>query len=422
MSAHAPGFPEDEVRARARNGTARCSRPPRATAGRCSAPRPWSDDLDQARLVPPVFMPQRLGKLIDLGREPSYDDVDLSTAVGGFPSPLPLYLSAFGSTQVGSAELGIAAGTAGGPAGHPDGDRRERGAGARVPAGRRRRRRCWTGSHAYLTTVDDGHGGVVVQQSTEDADSEVWNLVYSDPRARRCSTSGRLAFELKVGQGAKPGLGGMTVLGREAAGGLARPVRACDDAFGADGSVLRCATPGTFTEEIVRQQVRFMRNNFPRARVWVKLPPGRDVGARRRDRLGRGRRRGDRRRRRGRHRLGAARVPATTSACRSPSACAGSARPRGCLLATGRMWEGSRVVRSASRSARPRSGSAAPRCWRSTRTPSRAGPAGGGLALETRLLISALGKYRPAALCADDLWWPDAPVGRPVPDRVDGLV
>src|SRR6185295_9165526 len=65
---------------------------------------------------------------------------------------------------------------------------------------------------AYAAAVPPGVGGVVVQQSTEDADAEVWNLVYSDPTATALLDSGRLAFELKVGQGAKPGLGGMTVV------------------------------------------------------------------------------------------------------------------------------------------------------------------------------------------------------------------
>ena len=41
--------------------------------------------------------------------------------------------------------------------------------------------------------------------------------------------------------------------------------------------MLRSSSPGTFTDEILRQQIRLMRNNFPRARVWVKLPPARDV-------------------------------------------------------------------------------------------------------------------------------------------------
>ncbi|MFD2284398.1 hypothetical protein ACFSUJ_34675 [Streptomyces lusitanus] len=47
-----------------------------------------------------------------------------------------------------------------------------------------------------------------MQQSTEDADAEVWNLVHSDPAARPLLDSGRLAFELKVGQGAKPASAG----------------------------------------------------------------------------------------------------------------------------------------------------------------------------------------------------------------------
>ena len=59
---------------------------------------------------------------------------------------------------------------------------------------------------AYAEHALAGCGGVVVQQSTEDADAEVWNLVYSDPNVQPLLESGRLAFELKVGQGAKPGL------------------------------------------------------------------------------------------------------------------------------------------------------------------------------------------------------------------------
>src|SRR5205823_12701196 len=74
---------------------------------------------------------------------------------------------------------------------------------------------------AYVDEVPDGLGGVVVQQSTEDADAEVWNLVYSNPTATRLLDTGRLAFELKVGQGAKPGLGGMTLVGAQAGASVA---------------------------------------------------------------------------------------------------------------------------------------------------------------------------------------------------------
>src|SRR5260370_11353867 len=129
---------------------------------------------------------------------------------------------------------------------------------------------------AYAEHALDGVGGVVVQESTEDADAEVWNLVYSDPNVQALLKSGRLAFELKVGQGAKPGLGGMTVVDTVTATRLADAFT-IDPVFGGGTSVLRCSSPGTFTDEILRQQIRLMRNNFPRARVWVKLPPARDV-------------------------------------------------------------------------------------------------------------------------------------------------
>ncbi len=416
MTAHAPGFPEDEVRARARNGTSEVFPPAESYGREMFGAETLVDDLDQARLVPPVFMPERLGKLIDLGREPTHDDVDLSTVVGGFSSPLPLFLSAFGSTRLGSAELGIAASTQAGRLGIPMviGENvvpvhGYRSAGSPV----------LNRIDAYLSTVDETSGGVVVQQSTEDADSEVWNLVYTSPSSAPLLASGRLAFELKIGQGAKPGLGGMTVLGRESAGGLGGQF-GLHDVFG-DDSVLRCATPGTYTEEIVRQQVRFMRNNFPRAKVWVKLHPGRDV----------------------------AQAATTAWAAGADAVTVDGAEggtgwaprallrhvglplaeclrrigpPAGCLLVTGRMWEGSRVVRGLALGATAAGLGRAALLAVSEDAESGLVRLAESLALETRLLISALGKYRPAALCADDLWWPHAPVGRPVPDRVDGLV
>src|SRR5690242_20794155 len=59
---------------------------------------------------------------------------------------------------------------------------------------------------SYLDGAGADTGGVVVQQGTEDADAEVWNRVYSDPSVAPLRDRGGLAFELKVGQGAKPGL------------------------------------------------------------------------------------------------------------------------------------------------------------------------------------------------------------------------
>ncbi|HLK00018.1 MAG TPA: glutamate synthase, partial [Streptosporangiaceae bacterium] len=223
---HAPNLPEAAIRARAREGTAAIFPDLDGYGQRLfgAGPAPWpaADELDEARIVPPVFVPRRLEKLYELGREPLYTDVDLTTTIGGFPSPLPVFLCAFGSTQVAESGLGLAASEQAGRLGIPmvigenvvpmhgygrgGGDGASDGLLGRIVA--------------YAAAVPAGLGGVVVQQSTEDADAEVWNLVYSDPSATELLDTGRLAFELKVGQGAKPGLGGMTVLSRPAAAAI----------------------------------------------------------------------------------------------------------------------------------------------------------------------------------------------------------
>jgi hypothetical protein len=253
----------------------------------------------------------------------------------------------------------------------------------------------------YAAELPDGSGGLVVQQSTEDADAEVWNLVYSDPSALPLMESGRLAFELKVGQGAKPGLGGMTVVDGTAADRLSGAY-AMDAVLG-QGRVLRSASPGTFTEEILRQQIRLMRNNFPRARVWVKLPPARDVRA-------------------------AALVAWEAGADSvtvdgaeggtgwAPTAFLGHVglplaeclrrigRRDGCLLVSGRMWEGTRVAKSLAL------GATAAGLGRAALV-AVAEDAEAGLvnlveclALELRMLTSALGKYHCGDLDQDDVW------------------
>ncbi|WP_328968116.1 glutamate synthase-related protein [Streptomyces sp. NBC_00239] len=430
----AAGFPERAVRARARNGTAEVF-PPAGGYGeelygelRDGVP----DELDRARIAPPVFMPRRLEKLIELGREPGHDDVELHTSVGGFASELPLFLSAFGSTRAGSGDLGVAASRQAARLGIPmvigenmvpvHGYRRAAADGVRSALLARIR--------AYTEAVPDGVGGVAVQQSTEDADSEVWNLVYSDPATRPLLESGRLAFELKTGQGAKPGLGGMTVVDRAEADRLSgrftvRDVLGSGTADGTAEHRLRCATPGTFTEEIVRQQLRFMRNNFPKARTWVKFHPGRDVA----------------RAAATAWRAGADAVTVDGAEggtgwaprvfldqvglgladCLRLIAASGhhgsgaSDGPGGCLLATGRMWEGGRAVRALALGAR------AVGLGRAALIAVDEDPEDGlvrlaeALALEARLLISALGKYAPGSLGAEDLWWPGAAPAAPAP-------
>lgn len=402
----AENFPEAAVRTRARTGCAAVF-PPVDGYGTTvfgEGVRAGSDLIDTARLVPPVFTPRRLERLIDLAREPTHRDVVLDTVVGGFRSPLPVYLSAFGSTRVATGDLGLAASRQAGRLGIPlcigenivpvNGYRQ-----AAEPAASLLGR-----IQAYAAELGE-HGGVVVQQSTEDADAEVWNLVYSDPGVRPLLDSGRLAFELKVGQGAKPGLGGMTVLDKVAAARVADQYTV-DPVFDADGTrVLRCGSPGTFTSEILRHQVLLMRNNFPRARRWVKLPPARDV----RD---------------------ACEVAweAGADAVTVDGAEAGSGwaplgfldhvglplgeclsrigRQASCLLASGRMWEGTRVAKCLAM------GATGVGLGRAALLAVDEDAENGlvrlvdCLALELRMIISALGKYTVDALDSEDIWFP----------------
>jgi hypothetical protein len=408
----ARAFPESAVRARARSGAA-CALPDTGEYGTAlfgfdpdHAAAAAGDLIDELRLVPPVFVPGRLEKLIDLAREPVYRDVQLDTMVGGLRSTLPLYLSAFGSTEAASLDLGLAASRQAGRLGIPmvvgenvmpvNGYGRIEEDAERSLLGR---------ISAYAAHALDGYGGVVVQQSTEDADAEVWNLVYSDPNTQQLLESGRLAFELKVGQGAKPGLGGMTVLATAVAARLT-DVFTIDQVFGSGSDlVLRCSSPGTFTEEILRQQIRLMRNNYPRAGVWVKLPPARDVRE-------------------------AALVAwqAGADAVTVDGAEGGTGwapvaflqhvglplaeclrrigSHTSCLLVSGRMWEGARVAKCLALGANAAGLGRAALIAVDTDAENGLVNLVECLSLELQMLTSAVGKYHVGALATEDVWAP----------------
>jgi hypothetical protein len=406
----AEAFPESAIRARARYGAACAFPDPGEYGGALFGADPArrvvaGDPVDQLRLVSPVFVPRRLDKLAELAREPVYRDVELDTLVGGFRSTLPLYVSAFGSTEAASVNLGLSVGRQAGRLGIPmvvgENVMPVNGYGRIQEA--QAERSLLARITAYAEHALDGCGGVVVQQSTEDADAEVWNLVYSDPNVQALLESGRLAFELKVGQGAKPGLGGMTVLDTVMATRLADAFT-IDPVFGAGSTaVLRSSSPGTFTDEILRHQIRLMRNNFPRARAWVKLPPARDVRE-------------------------AAFVAweAGADAVTVDGAEGGTGwaplaflqhvgLPLGeclrrigkhpsCLLASGRMWEGARVAKCLAL------GANAVGLGRAALIAVDTDPEEGlvnlveCLSLELQMLTSALGKYHVGLLSLEDVW------------------
>jgi isopentenyl diphosphate isomerase/L-lactate dehydrogenase-like FMN-dependent dehydrogenase len=401
----APGFPEEAVRRRAREGVASVFPAVEeygATVFGADAAAP-RDGIDAYRLVPPIFVPRRLEKLIDLGREPLYADVSLESSFGGFDAPLPLYLSALGSTRVAAAGCALAgqAGRLGLPM--VIGENVAPVSGFRSDG---ERRALLERIGAYTETVPEGAGGVVVQQSTEDADAEVWNNVYTDPSVLELMDSGRLAFELKVGQGAKPGLGGLTMVDEETA-------RRLDGQYAMEpllpgGPVLRCSSPGTFTGEILRQQIHLMRNNYPRARCWVKLPPGRDVAE-----------------------AAAVAWRAGADAVTVDGAEGGTGwapgvfldqvglplreclrrlgTPGGTLLASGRVCDGVRAVKVLALGAR------AAGLGRAALVAVDEDPRDGlvrlveSIALEMRFLVSALGKYAIGEVGPEDLWDPSEP-------------
>jgi len=233
---------------------------------------------DQIALAPPLFTPKRFERMLELGREPYFSDVDLSTKVGGFASPVPFYLSAMGGTSAAS-HGGFALATTAAQRGIPlvlgENISTVRGYEKRTqadhPSFKER-------AKAYLKALPEKLGGLVIQQSVEDADSELWNHVYSDPDFEPLLATGRLGFELKCGQGAKPGLGGLTLVGAADAKRLKTKFLVQEHDIG-HSHRMRHSAPGTYTEEILRNQVRLMRNNYPRARIWIKLPPTRDVDA-----------------------------------------------------------------------------------------------------------------------------------------------
>jgi hypothetical protein len=234
--------------------------------------------LDELVLQPPVFTPKRLAKMTELQREPLYGDVALETTIGGFRSRLPVTMASMGSTEVAHAAseaLGKGAAAAGIPMGLGENiatvwgyAKRTR---ASMPTFKQR-------LSFYLDALDGPHGGVVIQQSVEDAFDELWSKVYTDPDVEPFVGKGLVAFEVKLGQGAKPGLGGETKVSREMAKTLRRKYYFPEDPDAVDRDLYeRHSAPGTYTEEILRAQLRSLRNNFPRVRIWVKTGPFRDL-------------------------------------------------------------------------------------------------------------------------------------------------
>ncbi len=226
-------------------------------------------------LAPPAFTPGRLERMAELFREPIYSDVSLESSIGGFRVRLPVATASMGSTAVASRySLAIARGAARAGITFAIGEN--------VATVRGYDRRLTRGhpsfierALAYLEALEGPYGGLVVQQSVEDAYDELWNRVYSDPRLDPYIEEGLLAFEIKVGQGAKPGLGGVIRIPREQAERMRRKYHL--DLEPGSAYATRYSVPATFTEDILRGMIRNMKTAYPRVRIWVKVGGMRDA-------------------------------------------------------------------------------------------------------------------------------------------------
>ncbi|MEM4289208.1 MAG: glutamate synthase-related protein [Nitrososphaerota archaeon] len=234
--------------------------------------------LDELLILPPAFTPLRLKRMSELLREPIFSDVDLRHRIGGFDVSMPVMVASMGSVQVANkVSLEVARGAArmGVPMGVGENVATTWGYSKRI----RSSQPCFKERVlTYFEHMNDGLGGVTIQQSVEDAYGELWNRVYSDPDIEPYIQKGLVGFEIKVGQGSKPGLGGEVRLSREEAERLRDKYHFTEDPESSlRGSIERHSAPGTYVPEILRSMLRLMRNNYPRCRIWVKLGPFRDL-------------------------------------------------------------------------------------------------------------------------------------------------
>ncbi|MGC9117715.1 MAG: glutamate synthase-related protein [Thermoproteus sp.] len=231
--------------------------------------------LDSVVLMPPAFTPKRLEKVAELLREPSFMDVKTDADLGGFRSSLPVVVGSMGSTHIASKaalEIARAAAKFGIVYGIGENVATARGYSERLTKGHPSFKERLL---AYLTNVDKA-GGVIIQQSVEDAYDELWNKVYSDKDVEPYLEEGKIGFEIKIGQGAKPGLGGVIKIPRSQAERL-RAKYKFDEAELRKKYITRYSVPGTFTAEILAGTIRFMKTAYPRAKIWIKLGPFRDA-------------------------------------------------------------------------------------------------------------------------------------------------
>jgi len=238
--------------------------------------------LEDLMITAPQFTPHRLEKSFDLiSREPFFRDVDTSVKIGGFNTKLPIVQASMGSPEdwnivadlsaKACAQLGLIYGIGENVAATWGYDERVN-----------KKQPCLMDRILeYFENRVDGYGGILIQQNEEDAQNELWNKIYSDIRLKDYFDEGLIAFEIKGGQGAKSGIGGEKIVDRETA------LRLQDNGYiihpdPSDENIdvklyERHSSPDIFTEEILKNRILKLRNDYPRAKIWLKTGPYRDL-------------------------------------------------------------------------------------------------------------------------------------------------
>lgn len=232
--------------------------------------------LEQTILLPPLFTPNRYKKMLELMREPLFIDVKTESELGGFKTKIPLAIAAMGSTDIANKPgLALAEGAAKSGIIHVIGENviNMRGYDKRSTNQPCLKERML----AFLSNCEDC-GGLVIQANVEDANSWLFGQIYSDKDLDPYIDDGLIGFEIKCGQGAKPGLGGEVKVDRQMALRLVDKYFFPDDPRTIDKEMYdRHSVPGTFNPAILHGQIKNIRNQYPKVKVWVKTAGYRDL-------------------------------------------------------------------------------------------------------------------------------------------------
>jgi glutamate synthase domain-containing protein 2 len=226
----------------------------------------------------------RIRKKEELGREPFYVDVNVEKKLGGFYTTLPVVVAAMGSTSVAnrrSLPMGEGAAKAGIILAIGENMLNVRGYDHR----KHPKEPCLVERMlSYLENIERGEdgkvrGGLLVQANLEDRKAKVWETIYADDRFGEYFDENLIGFEIKCGQGAKPGMGGEIKVDKKSAQELKKMgyfISPDPDLVEAD-LYERHSAPGTFTWEGLEELIENTRKDFPEAPVWVKTGPYDDV-------------------------------------------------------------------------------------------------------------------------------------------------